>query len=132
MTGIFFNADNLKLALPLITLCVVYGFFKFIPLQIGVPLVVFLILGYKFRQSRITAERLAVVNSLEKEGTDNEKAYKMLMEEEERRVFNEKAKKKKKLAKKHNNKTPTLTMTNEESDDEDEEYDLAKISKKIK
>ena len=33
-----------------------------------------------------------MVNSLEKEGTDNENAYRMLIEEEERRVFNEKAK----------------------------------------
>uniref|UniRef100_A0A7S4MHX0 Uncharacterized protein n=1 Tax=Odontella aurita TaxID=265563 RepID=A0A7S4MHX0_9STRA len=38
--GIFFNQDNLILALPLLSVCAIYAFFKYIPLQYGVPAVI--------------------------------------------------------------------------------------------
>eukprot|EP01082_Thalassiosira_pseudonana_P001145 g429.t1 g429 contig10:18450-19173(+) len=37
--GIFFNADNLVLASPLIAICTTYAFFKFVPLQYGLPFI---------------------------------------------------------------------------------------------
>mmetsp|Transcript_19874 Transcript_19874/g.24530 ORF Transcript_19874/g.24530 Transcript_19874/m.24530 type:complete len:140 (-) Transcript_19874:170-589(-) len=38
--NIFFTKDNLVLSLPLIGVCTSYAFFKFVPLPIGVPLIV--------------------------------------------------------------------------------------------
>jgi len=38
--GIFFNRDSLILSLPLILLCSTYTFFKYVPLQYGVPVVI--------------------------------------------------------------------------------------------
>eukprot|EP00568_Trieres_chinensis_P000330 CAMPEP_0183306856 /NCGR_PEP_ID=MMETSP0160_2-20130417/15024_1 /TAXON_ID=2839 ORGANISM="Odontella Sinensis, Strain Grunow 1884" /NCGR_SAMPLE_ID=MMETSP0160_2 /ASSEMBLY_ACC=CAM_ASM_000250 /LENGTH=114 /DNA_ID=CAMNT_0025470325 /DNA_START=142 /DNA_END=483 /DNA_ORIENTATION=- len=52
--GIFFNQENLILSLPLITLCTTYAFFKYVPLQYGVPALIGLGLLLKLRAKIIS------------------------------------------------------------------------------
>jgi len=56
MGGIFFNQENLILSLPLISVCTIYAFFKYVPLQFGVPAVIGV--GFFFQlRARILARR---------------------------------------------------------------------------
>lgn len=47
--ALFFTPDNLVLSLPLLLTTALYGFFKFVPLTVGVPL---LLIGGLFLQTR--------------------------------------------------------------------------------
>lgn len=54
--GIFFNRDNLILALPLISICSIYAFFRYVPLQFGVPAVIVVGIFFKLR-AKVLARR---------------------------------------------------------------------------
>jgi len=62
--AIFLNNESLILALPLITLCSVYAFFKYVPLIIGGPSILFVCLVFwarsKLRERR-SAQSLSAV-----------------------------------------------------------------------
>ncbi|GMH53945.1 hypothetical protein TrLO_g14786 [Triparma laevis f. longispina] len=135
MPGIFFNEENFKLALPLITLCTVYAFFKLIPIFIALPLVFVSGIAYKLHVRSTEAQRTEVISSLENESSKNEKAFKALMEEEEKAAKSKQQKKQKKetakKSKKNETEAPKMTNTvEEEEEDSDGEYDYAQIAKK--
>jgi len=64
--AIFFTQDNLILSLPLISVCVVYTYIKFIPLIVGIPLLgVFALLVHlysKYRQYKVEKSLTEIVN----------------------------------------------------------------------
>lgn len=55
MPNIFFTEGNFVLASPLLAVCSIYAFFKFIPLKIGVPIIVTLSLLIQARAKLIAS-----------------------------------------------------------------------------
>lgn len=54
--GIFFNQDNFILSLPLLSVCAIYAFFKYVPLQYGVPAVIGVGIFFQLR-AKVLARR---------------------------------------------------------------------------
>merc|ERR1711957_951675 len=120
MPSIFFTRDNLVLAFPFLAMCSIYAFFRFIPLEIGIPIIgslsLFIQARAKIIASRSTDEHIdktivkdlvsdedALLDKIER------KAEKKQRRVEQRKMERLKAERKKAL---HNNK---------EDDDDDGE-----------
>uniref|UniRef100_A0A7S2PF72 Uncharacterized protein n=1 Tax=Skeletonema marinoi TaxID=267567 RepID=A0A7S2PF72_9STRA len=93
--AIFFTRDNFVLAFPLLAVCSTYAFFKFIPLQYGLPVLGVIALTLKARnkiiESRSTDEHIdkTIVQDLVSDedaliAKQNEKAQKKLRKSEQK------------------------------------------------
>uniref|UniRef100_A0A7S2R948 Uncharacterized protein n=1 Tax=Eucampia antarctica TaxID=49252 RepID=A0A7S2R948_9STRA len=96
--NIFFTRENLVLSLPLITLCTSYAYFKFIPLDIGLPILSGLYILYKIYSS---LRYRAIEKKEQKIANLDEALLKELAADE----FEEEEKNTKKNVKKQNQKT---------------------------
>lgn len=126
---IFFTQENFVLAFPLIAVCSTYAFFRFIPLQIGLPLVGTISLliqaRAKFIASRSTDEHIdkTIVQELVSDedalfAKQEAKASKKQRKADQRRMERLKAERKK-----------AANGGKEAADDEDEGEMIAKFAK---
>ena len=121
--NIFFTKDNLVLSLPLIGVCTSYAFFKFVPLPIGVPLIVgvglVLHLRSKFHARRLeqTASEIDdnIINELSADDDRKKAKTKAKMAKKERKA-NERLKQRLSIEKK---------LERQAAADEDEDEDDA-------
>eukprot|EP00529_Nitzschia_sp_RCC80_P037402 CAMPEP_0113453506 /NCGR_PEP_ID=MMETSP0014_2-20120614/7390_1 /TAXON_ID=2857 /ORGANISM="Nitzschia sp." /LENGTH=147 /DNA_ID=CAMNT_0000344897 /DNA_START=109 /DNA_END=552 /DNA_ORIENTATION=+ /assembly_acc=CAM_ASM_000159 len=80
--NIFFTAENLAFSLPLLAVCGVYAYFKYVPLKYGLPILAVLFLIVQIRSQIQTQREKKIENmddkqindlALELEDEDNEK-----------------------------------------------------------
>merc|ERR1719245_2210116 len=123
--NIFFTQENLVFSLPLIFVCVVYAYIKFVPLLIGIPLVFVLILFYQFysklRECRV-GKSLNEDEKIVKELTAEEDKKKARMLGKQARS-NRKANEKLRQRLKEEKKAEAMNVAKKKKDDPDDDYD---------
>jgi len=127
--SIFFNKENFVFSLPLISLCTIYSFFRFIPLQLGVPFLGSIVFFYKITS---TIKARAIERKEEKIASLDEDLLKELAADEllkKERQKQKEAKKQKKAGEKIRQRIAaekrakaTFTETLEEEDDDVGDY----------
>lgn len=81
--NIFFNKDNLVLALPLITLCTSYAYFTFLPLDVSIPGAIGLFIFAKVNYWLYSKKQSHSKENGDDTSAFNDSIVKELMEEEE-------------------------------------------------
>ena len=134
--SIFVNRENLALSLPLISLCSIYAFFKFVPLNIGLSIIGLGALAYKITSSlraRAVEKKEQKIASLDEGLLKELAADELKQREKEAQKLAKKQRKnddKVRLRLKAEKKAGTNQASHDDDDEEDE--DVSTFAKKKK
>lgn len=127
MPSIFFTRDNLVLAFPFLSVCSIYAFFRFIPLEIGIPIIGSLTL--------LIQARAKIIASRSTDEHIDKTIVRDLVSDEDALLAKKEAKAEKKQRKVDQRKMERLkaerkkTANNNKEDDDDDGDVVAKFAK---
>uniref|UniRef100_A0A6U3A6B6 Uncharacterized protein n=1 Tax=Entomoneis paludosa TaxID=265537 RepID=A0A6U3A6B6_9STRA len=136
--NVFLTWENLAFAMPLISVCAVYAFFKFIPLPIALAILLVLLIAYQIRVQMVAQrnERLekmddqAIQDLIQQDEAD--KSGSSELTPQQKAALKKKRAVQARLAKEQKKKSKGKTTEADEAEDDVDDADLSSFVKKKK